>query len=146
MTGERCYLLDVNLLIALSWPQHVHHHRAHAWFAAEGRHRWATTPLTETGFVRISSKSALIPWAVPVAEAVAALAVMRASPGHSFLPDGSSLADPRIETGGLATTNQVTDLHLVNLAAESGAVLATLDSTIPSYLTEPDRAFVALLP
>ena len=26
------YLLDLNVLIALSWPQHPHHARSHAWF------------------------------------------------------------------------------------------------------------------
>ena len=25
------YLLDVNVLIALAWPNHVHHAAAHTW-------------------------------------------------------------------------------------------------------------------
>jgi hypothetical protein len=36
------YLLDVNVLIALIDANHVHHDRAHKWFAAEGAHAWAT--------------------------------------------------------------------------------------------------------
>ncbi len=97
MTAEPRYLLDVNVLIALSWPQHVHHERAHAWFAGGPKNNWATTPMTEAGFVRVSSSSALIPAAVPVAAAVAAIAEMRANPGHSYLADDSSLADPAVD-------------------------------------------------
>ena len=27
-------LLDVNVLVALAWPNHVHHTQAHRWFSA----------------------------------------------------------------------------------------------------------------
>ena len=50
-------LPDVNVLIALAWPNHVHHHPARparSWFAANRSTGWATCPLTEAGFVRIS--------------------------------------------------------------------------------------------
>jgi hypothetical protein len=40
------YLLDINVLLALTDPMHVHHDVAHQWFAQTGRHRWATCPLT----------------------------------------------------------------------------------------------------
>ncbi len=56
-------LLDVTVLVALAWPNHVHHHSARRWFA----HRpgpWATTPVTECGFVRVSSDRVVIPDAV----------------------------------------------------------------------------------
>lgn len=109
MTSEARYLLDVNVLIALSWPQHIHHARAHGWFSAEATEGWVTTPVTETGFVRISSNTALIPWAVPVADAIAAVAAMRAISGHGFISDNSSLADPAIDTSGMVTPRQVTD-------------------------------------
>ena len=39
-------LLDVNLLIALAWPNHVHHAPAHRWFSETGRKAWATCPIT----------------------------------------------------------------------------------------------------
>jgi len=47
------YLLDVNVLIALIDANHVHHDRAHQWFAAEGVHAWATCATTENGLLRI---------------------------------------------------------------------------------------------
>ncbi len=49
------YLLDVNVLLALSDPMHIHHEAAHRWFAAKGQSAWATSPITENGFVRIAS-------------------------------------------------------------------------------------------
>ncbi|MDO9124550.1 MAG: VapC toxin family PIN domain ribonuclease, partial [Deltaproteobacteria bacterium] len=49
------YLLDVNLLLALSDPMHIHHELAHRWFAEKGHQAWATCPLTENGFIRIAS-------------------------------------------------------------------------------------------
>jgi uncharacterized protein len=54
-------LLDVNVLIALAWPNHVHHNPARSWFEASSSDGWATTPVTELGFVRISSNKRLIP-------------------------------------------------------------------------------------
>ena len=47
-------LLDVNVLIALTWPNHVHHDAARSWFTEVRNTGWATCPLTEAGFVRIS--------------------------------------------------------------------------------------------
>jgi predicted nucleic acid-binding protein len=57
-------LLDVNLLIALFDPAHVHHEAAHGWFARNGKDCWATCPLTENAFVRILSNPAYPGWAV----------------------------------------------------------------------------------
>ncbi len=50
-TSETTYLLDVNVLLALVSPDHVHAGRAHAWF--EGVTAWATTPITEAGPLRL---------------------------------------------------------------------------------------------
>lgn len=47
-------LLDVNLLVALTWPHHVRFADAQRWFATIRTHGWATTPLTEAGLARLS--------------------------------------------------------------------------------------------
>ena len=49
------FLLDVNVLLALSDPMHAHHEAAHRWFAQCGRQSWATCPLTENGFVPVAA-------------------------------------------------------------------------------------------
>ena len=48
------YLLDVNVLIALAWPNHVHHGEALRWFEAKAVKAFRTCPMTQAGFVRIS--------------------------------------------------------------------------------------------
>ena len=55
------YLLDVNVLLALCDPMHVHHEAAHRWFAEKGSQAWATCPITENGFVRIASGFLRVP-------------------------------------------------------------------------------------
>ncbi len=53
MTDKATALLDVNVLVALADPRHVHHEAARQWF--EGEDAFATTPLTEVAFVRLMS-------------------------------------------------------------------------------------------
>lgn len=139
------HLLDLNVLIALTWPQHVHHARAHAWFGAlDGP--WMTTPVTEAGFLRLSTNPVVVTETISMAVALGMLAAIRSAPGHVFLPDASSLADPVIALDAVAGPRQVTDAHLVNLAAASGALLATLDRGIEQLLAPADRRHLVVLP
>jgi predicted nucleic acid-binding protein len=62
-------LLDLNVLIALAWPSHVHHAVAQTWFGRNRRQGWATYPMTQTGFLRISSNPKFIDGAVTPGEA-----------------------------------------------------------------------------
>lgn len=138
------YLLDVNVLIALAWPSHVHHERARRWWADIDE--WATTPITESAFLRLSTNASVVGRAVPVPDARAILVAVRASPGHTFISDDTSLAQPVIDLMRVATSAQITDAHLVNLAAAHRAVLATLDAGIPNMLEDADRRHVVLIP
>lgn len=139
------YLLDVNVLIALAWPQHVHHARSHAWFDSLAG-QWATTPVTEAGYLRLTMNPAVVGTTVRASEALASLSALRASAGHVFLVDNSSLADPRIDLSRVASYRQITDAHLVNLAAMSGAVLATLDRGIRELVPAEQQGGIFLLP
>lgn len=71
---------------------------------------------------------------------------MRRDPRWSFLADTSTLTDPLIDTAVLAGHQQVTDLHLVNLAAHHGVVLATFDGALTTWLAPADRRHVILIP
>ena len=55
---SRVALLDVNVLMALSDPDHTHHEIAHDWFADHHAHGWATCAVTQNGFVANSRESA----------------------------------------------------------------------------------------
>ncbi|MBL8175293.1 MAG: hypothetical protein JNK48_11535 [Bryobacterales bacterium] len=46
-------LLDVNVLLAIAWPNHQFHRAAVK--AVSARNRWATCALTQLGFIRLSS-------------------------------------------------------------------------------------------
>lgn len=145
MAHDPTVLLDVNVLIALSWPQHVHHHRAHAWFGAHGG-PWATTPVTESGLVRLSTTPAVVGRAVVMSEALGALTALRGLPRHVFWPDDATLAQPHVDLARLVTRRQVTDVHLADLAARRSGVLGTFDASIVDALEPADRHAVLLLP
>jgi uncharacterized protein len=122
------FLLDVNILIALLDPSHIDHNRVHDWFAATGRHSWATCPLTENSVLRIIG-SVRYPNSPGSAAVVAALMQeLQSLPGYTFWPDNISLLDAqRLDMTRLLTTAQVTDSYLLALAVAHGGQLATLD-------------------
>ena len=125
------YLLDVNVLVALAWPNHVHHRPARDWFQRRGRVSWATCPATQSGFVRVSSNGRVIRSAVTPREAFVFLARMTASPGRSFWIDDVDLSTSGfIARDRLVGTQQVTDAHVFAIAMSRGGVLATFDRGI----------------
>lgn len=124
-------LLDVNVLVALAWPNHIHHARAHAWFASARERGWATTPVTQSGFVRVSSNTAAIPDARTPREATALLRRIVELPGHVFWPDDAAAADEENQAfARVVGYRQVTDAHLLSLAIRRGGRLATFDAGI----------------
>ena len=137
------YLLDVNVLLALSLPRHQHHAGATEWF--DGGQQWATTPITETAYLRLMLNPHVVGYDIPASQALAALNAMRQLPGHSFVADMSSLAVPALDVTFLAGTKQVTDFHLVNLAVASSMKFATFDASLSRALAQPDRTHVLVL-
>ena len=137
-------LLDANVLLALASRAHVHHRAAHAWFA--GIEAWATTPITETALLRLVLNPVVVGVDYPGATALELLRAIRARPAHRFIPDDASPADPHVDLGGLIGHRQVTDLHLVDLAARRGLRLATFDRRLVDSLSQRDRGHVELIP
>ena len=124
------FLLDVNVLIALSEPEHVFHEAAHLWFEAEGGRAWATCPLTENGFVRIVGNPRYLNTPGGPSAAAENLRAMRDHPGHVFWPDSVSLFDPLVDLAKITAPGQVTDAYLLALAVRREGFLATLDRRI----------------
>lgn len=126
-------LLDVNVLISLAWPNHVHHAAAQRWFRGREDAPWATTPSSECGFVRVSSNRAAVGVSVRPEEAILLLAQLRLVKGHTFLADDVPVVieghagDDLVERGSVISYRQVTDAHLLAVARRHGARLATLD-------------------
>jgi uncharacterized protein len=136
-------LLDVNALVALAWDSHVHHARMRTWFAENSSKGWATCPLTESGFVRVSSNPKALPIAVGIDAARAVLSALRALDAHRFLTDDVSLSDSDVPaiTGHL----QVTDAHLLALARRRGVRLVTFDTGILALSKERDVELLRVL-
>jgi uncharacterized protein len=134
------HLFDVNLLIALAWPQHVHHGAAHAWFASGGHHAWATCPITQLAFIRISSNSKIIPDAVTPREAVEMLKRLAALPGHElWLDDVVPTEAVTFTSAAFVGHRQVTDGYLLALVRRRAGRLATFDGGVAELLPAPER-------
>jgi toxin-antitoxin system PIN domain toxin len=128
----RVALLDVNVLVALFDPDHVHHEAAHGWFAANRQAGWATCPLTENGLIRILSNPAYAAVPEMPAAIVRRLEAFCASGDHVLWADEVSLRDSRLfEPTAPASYRQVTDVYLLGLARRKGGCLATFDASIP---------------
>ena len=141
------HLLDVNLLIALAWPNHLHHVPAHAWFAAHAAEGWATCPITQCGFVRVSSNPRVIHPAVSPGEAVASLRRMAAHPYHVFWPDDVMLSDStHVPLDVLRGHQQVTDAYMVGVARRRGGRLATMDRGLLAWLPQGMQDAAVLVP
>jgi toxin-antitoxin system PIN domain toxin len=130
----------VNALVALAWDSHIHHAQIREWFAANSADGWATCPLTESGFVRVSSNPKVLPNAIGIAAARAVLVSLRGLAGHRFLVDDVSITDPDIPA--LNGHRQVSDAHLLALARRNAVRLVTFDSGIRAL---DDGAGVELL-
>ena len=120
-------LLDVNALVALAWDTHVHHESMSAWFD-ERTGPWATCPVSEAGFVRITSNPKVIVGALGVIEARSVLRDLREVGEHRFLINDVSMTDadaPRI-----VGYRQVTDVLLLTVARRAGVPLVTFDAAI----------------
>jgi toxin-antitoxin system PIN domain toxin len=139
------YLFDVNLLLALSDPMHIHHEAAHRWYSDTGHSSWATCPITENGFLRIASHPNYPnrPGDVPAVHAI--LQKLCEAPGHQFWGEDISILDI-LEVGAIITHSQVTDVYLAGLAVHREGTLATLDRHIPVHAIRGGKTAVEIVP
>lgn len=113
------YLLDANVLIALTVAEHEHHERATTW--AAGIDRFAICPVVEGSLVRFLLRLGESP-----VVATQLLGAIHAMSSCEFWPDGVSYVDADLRH--VRGDRQVTDAYLVSLAAgRRDARLATMD-------------------
>jgi len=131
-SGNKVALLDVNVLLALFDPAHMHHEIAHDWFADNREFGWATCPLTENGFLRTAATVARAKEFVTIPAVVERLRKFRSSGYHEFWPDDISLLDDRLFNAELTRGHQqLTDVYLLGLAVKRSGRLVTLDQRVP---------------
>ncbi|MBP6995526.1 MAG: hypothetical protein KBB39_05220 [Phycicoccus sp.] len=144
MPNDDVPLFDVNALVALTLTTHQHHRAAHDYLKA--RVAWATCPMTEAALIRLLMNPAVVGSRRRAGDVMSVVAGFRADPRWTLLADHTTLATPHINTAVLMGHQQVTDLHLVNLAASHGTRLATFDATMHTWLAPADRRYVDLIP
>lgn len=139
------YLLDVNVLIALLDPTHVHHDRAHAWYSTEGHRSWLSCPTTQNGVLRIVSNPRYSNHQ-PIQVVFSSLASLLVADGHKFVGDAISLLDGPVDTGRIQSSGQVTDTYLLALAVTHQAVLATFDAKLVTVAVSGGHTSLAQIP
>jgi toxin-antitoxin system PIN domain toxin len=112
-------LLDGNLLVALSVPEHVHSEPADNWFARL-QDSFATCPITQGTLVRFLLRNG-----TSTEVALSVLAGFSELPNHVFWP--ADLDYGEVNMQGIIGHRQVTDAYLAQLARHHGARLATFD-------------------
>jgi toxin-antitoxin system PIN domain toxin len=128
------YLLDLNALIALADPDSVHYQAMQQWFDATGKEDWGVCPLTESGFVRVTTNPKYTVPGRTVAQATAILAEFASFPGYRYWAMNESWAEVTAPfSNRIKGHQQVTDAYLLGMAIRGNGVLVTFDASI-AYL------------
>ena len=131
--AERIALLDVNVLIALIDPRHVHHEPSHRWFQANGCDGWATCPLTQNALLRILGNPRYPNSPGGPAVVMSLLQGLLAHPAHVFWSDALSWDVAGVFMGdGLLHHGQITDTYLLALAVHHQGTLISFDARLSS--------------
>jgi predicted nucleic acid-binding protein len=116
------YLLDVNLLVALLWPQHTFHDVAQAWFQIKGRHGWRESRIRND-----SNKTNLSDWAGNMSH-----------PHHRFWPDSLGFGEAAaLFNAQMVGHQQIIDAYLLGLAFHNDGKLVTFDRSMTALLPTP---------
>lgn len=140
-------LLDVNVLIALIDPTHVHHDRAHEWFAEVGRDDWLSSPTTQNGAIRVVSNPKYSNAQPTPESAILSLRSLTAVGSHRFVPDDISLLDAAtVDAAALITSSEVTDTYLLALARHNDSRLATFDRRMATSAVTGGEGLALMVP
>jgi uncharacterized protein len=130
------FLLDTNVLLALAWENHEHNVIVTRWLRSVKA--FATCPITQGGFLRLSSNPAL-GFANGPADAFVSLDSITTDRRHEFWPDDLSFAESEVRRDVIRSHTELTDKYLVALARRRRGSLATLDRPlVAAFTSEPD--------
>ena len=135
------FLLDTNAIIALAWENHEHHAVVTRWLRSVKS--FATCPITQGGFIRISSNPAL-GYANEPADAFLSLDSILQDRRHEFWPDALSFGGTEIARPLIRSHTQVTDHYLVALVQQHQGSLATFDAPLARAFAKK-RSLVTLI-
>ena len=139
-------LPDINVLVAIAWPEHTFHQLAVEWFDSVADAGWATSSITEAGFIRISANASVVGDPVRPSEACSLLSALRDVGAHEFWIDDVELSvSPWFPRDRLVGYRQVTDAHMLALSRRHGGAIATLDRGLMSLSAGLDGSNVVFV-
>jgi hypothetical protein len=125
-------LYDVSVLLALFDPHHTKHDAVFRWHREQGKHGWASCPITENGLVRIMSQPKY-PNPQTLSDMIRIVRNFVNDVTYQFWSDDFSVGAPDIvDTNTSLTSSMLTDIYLLALAMKNDGRLVTLDSRIPA--------------
>ena len=141
------FLLDVNALLALLDPMHVHHEAAHEWYEKSSPLRILTCSHVENGVIRVASQPKY-PNCLGTSNRVREVLrefVLKVK-AESCERDVSLLDDEVLLHPSSLTPPRVSDLYLLALAAVNAARFATFDTRIPAEAVTEGLATIEMIP
>jgi len=127
------FLPDVNTLLALLDPMHLHHEAAHRWYARQKRPRLLLCSHVVNGVIRVASQPR---YSNPLGTCGRVRAVLNQFVGSAdtaFCQRDVSLLDDKVLLHPeQLTPARVGDLYLLALAVANGVKFATFDTRIPA--------------
>jgi uncharacterized protein len=141
------FLPDVNALLALLDPMHVHHEAAHRWYAAQSPLRMLLCSHVENGVIRVASQPKYpncLGTSARVREALRSFT--QQVKAETCAKEVSLLDDGVLLKPELLTPSRVTDLYLLALAAANGIQLATFDRRIPAEAVSDGAEALEIIP
>ncbi len=132
------YLLDLNVLVALTDDEHKHYQKAQTWFHSVRHVEWGTCALTEAGYIRLVANPATGFPEGSLERAIDILSGVAENPCHRFWPmteSWTTMTAPFADR--IFGHQQVTDAYLLGLAIKENGVLVTFDRGL-KYLAGPE--------
>lgn len=127
----RKHLLDLNVLIALVDSAHQHYQKAQDWFISSGKYHWGLCPLTEAGFLRVTTNPVYRPKPRTFGEAITILQALKGHTNYWYWEIDKSWVELTAPFAAqIRGHQQVTDAYLLGLAIQQKGVLVTFDKGV----------------
>lgn len=140
------FLLDVNALLALLDPMHIHHDAAHRWYEKRSPLRMMICSHVINGVIRVASQPKYPNCLGTSARVRNVLCdLVRNVDAESCAKDVSLLADDILLQPNALTPSRVSDLYLLALAAANDARFATFDTRIPAEAVAGGPATIEII-
>lgn len=138
MTLPRSYLLDLNVLVALTDDEHKHYQKAQTWFHSVKYEEWGTCALTEAGYIRLVANPATGFPEGSLKRAIEVLSMVTDHPRYRFWPMTESWTSLTASFANrIFGHQQVTEAYLLGLAIKRDGVLVTFDKGI-QFMAGPE--------